>query len=95
MYDKEKVIIENNLTGVGMSAVTTPFNGLFVDELKTLVPSAEWKSSRSAWKFKSISLEQVTALVEKYFPPAEQLENGPNCVAPAAKSAVCFKEWSI
>ena len=56
----------------GRIGVFTPFNGDFVKELKSMIPSAKWNGE--GWFFDEISQNQVEKLVEKYFPSEDALQ---------------------
>lgn len=56
----------------GNLGIETPFNGVFKDELKALIPSAKWQSPY--WIIKPGGEEQAKELLAKYYPPQAELQ---------------------
>lgn len=70
MYNTNLVTIKTLENG--QLAIKSPYNGNFVKDLKTLVPSADWKGQR--WIINASGRDQAEALLEQYYPPEDQLQ---------------------
>ncbi len=60
-------------------AVKTPYNALFVAELKRAVSNAQWNEKHKFWIFDAACKPAAEALAKKYFPaPAgsQKLDKG-------------------
>lgn len=55
----------------GKMGIKTPYNALFVDDLKKAIPSASWNPNQQIWFFDPLSKDQAERLLEKYYPKEE------------------------
>lgn len=58
-------------TGTGELAIYTPYNTLFIEEIKR-VPTRRWDSLKKAWIVSEEYRPDVERIVEKYFPTREE-----------------------
>lgn len=70
MYNTD--IVKVSKMKSGNIGIETPFNAAFKNELKALIPSAKWQSP--LWIVSSLGEDQANELLEKYYPPEDELQ---------------------